>query len=301
MRVAVTIPAYNEEKTIGSVIEKTKSAMSGLPHKFRIFVVDDGSTDGTAKAARKAGADVFSHPYNYGLAETYRTEIKNALKYKPDVIVHIDADGQYIPDEIGKLLEPIIKKKADLVLGSRFMGSIEHMPLTKRLGNKAFSYTISKIIRLKVTDCQTGFRAFTRRFAEEVSIISTHTYTQEMIIRCVKDKFRIAEVPVHFAKRREGESKLISSPFGYAARAWINILRIYRDYEPLKFFGVIGTVLFTLGTLIGFYFLYLQAIGRGVVGHQGLSMLMLMLIFSGLQIILFGFLADKDNKRNSGL
>lgn len=298
MRVAITIPAYNEEKTIGSVIGKTKSAMSGTSHKFRIFVVDDGSTDGTAKAARNAGARVFSHPYNYGLAETYRTEIRNALRYRPDAIVHIDADGQYMPDEIQRLLEPIMKKRADLVLGSRFMGTIEHMPITKRLGNKAFSYMISKIIRLKVTDCQTGFRAFTREFAQKVNIISTHTYTQEMIIRCIKEKFRIAEVPVHFAKRKDGKSKLVSSSLSYAAKAWLNILRIYRDYEPLKFFGGIGTALLMFGAALGFFFLYLQLIGVGVGSrHTGLLFLMMMLLFSGLQIVLFGFLADKERAR----
>lgn len=296
MKVIVTIPAYNEEKTIGKVIADIKDAMNDSKYgDYRILVVNDGSKDKTAEVAKKAGAMVFSHPINYGLAETFRTETKLCLKLGADVIVHTDADGQYSAKEIPILLKRI-EEGYDLVLGSRFKGAIESMPLIKRLGNKAFSKVISNITNTKITDAQTGFRAFTREVAEKINLISTHTYTQEQIIRAVREKFKIIEIPAYFAKRKgDGKSRLMKNPFEYASRASINLLRIYRDYQPLKFFGFFGGLFLVFGLLIALYFVY-EHFTIGIQGHLGLLFLMLILIFSGLQIILFGFLADMSKK-----
>jgi glycosyltransferase involved in cell wall biosynthesis len=289
MKITVTVPAYNEAKSIGRLIKGIKDVMSSNKYNYNVLVVDDGSIDNTAEVAKKSGAIVYSHPKNYGLAETFKTEIKKCLKLKSDVIVHIDADGQYLPKEIPRLLKEI-KNGYDLVLGSRFKGKIEHMPLIKRFGNKAFSRVVSQISRIKISDAQTGFRAFTKEVAKEVPIISNHTYTQEQIIKTVREKFRIKEVPIYFAKRN-GKSKLISNPFEYAAKAWINIIRINRDYEPLKFFGSIGGFIFAIGFLIGLYLIYLH-FTSGIVGHFALIMLDILILSFGLQIITFGFLAD---------
>ncbi|MBI2135139.1 glycosyltransferase family 2 protein [Candidatus Woesearchaeota archaeon] len=293
MQIIVTIPAYNEERTIGKVVDSIHQAMKSSKYTYKILVVDDGSKDNTAGEAKRHNAMVYSHPKNYGLAETFNTEIKKALGLKADVIVHIDADLQYLPKEIPKLLEEI-NNGYDLVLGSRFKGKIESMPFIKRLGNKAFSRVISKVTGMKITDAQTGFRAFTREVAENIDIISNHTYTQEQIIKAVNQKFRIKEVPVYFAKRND-RSRLISSPFGYAIRAWINLIRLYRDYEPLKFFGVFGSFIFGIGFLIGLYLLYLH-LTSGIVGHFALIMLDILILSIGLQIIIFGFLADMLRK-----
>jgi glycosyltransferase involved in cell wall biosynthesis len=292
MLIVVTIPAYNEEKTIGKVVKNIRQALKAAKLRHKVLVVDDGSKDKTAAVARNAGAVVYSHPKNYGLAEAFRTEMEQALKLGADVIVHIDADGQYLPREIPKLVREV-EKGADLVLGSRFKGKIEHMPLIKRIGNIAFSKVISQLTRIKISDGQTGFRAFTRDVAKE-PIISRHTYTQEQIIRAVKRKFRIKEVPVYFA-RRKGKSRLMRNAFEYAAKAWINIIRLYRDYEPLKFFGWAGFFIFSLGFLIGIYLVYLH-ITEGIRGHFGLMMLDILILSVGLQIIIFGFLADMFKK-----
>jgi len=294
MKVVVTIPAYNEAKTIAPVIEAIKKVMDENKYKYEVLVVNDGSKDNTADVARKAGAKVFSHPINLGLAETYRTEMKKCLEMKADIIVHTDADGQYLARDIPRLIEPIVKKEADLVLGSRFKGKIEYMPALKKWGNRAFSKVISKIIRYKVSDCQTGFRAFTADFAKNVPVISTHTYTQETIIRAVRNKFRIKEVPVYFA-RRDGKSRLMSNPFEYATKAWINIFRIYRDYEPLKFFGLFGGFFILLGVVLGLALVY-TFLTTGKVGHIPLTILTMLLVVVGVQVLLFGFLADM-NKR----
>ena len=294
MKLVITIPAYNEAGTIGKVIEDIKQVFRNKKEKINILVVDDGSTDGTAKVAKKAGAKVISHPHNYGLAEAFRTEMKEALEIKPDVIVHTDADGQYKAEEIPKLLEPIENKEADLVLGSRFLGKIEEMPFIKRWGNRAFSKVISRITHVKITDGQTGFRAFTSEVASKTNVISTHTYTQEMIIRAVKEKFSVKEIPITFAKRKSGKSKLISNPLGYAVRAWINIFRIYRDFEPLKFFGKIAAIFIVPGVLLGLFMVFLF-LKQGYVGHIPSTILSMLLVISGLQILIFGFLADMKN------
>lgn len=298
MNILVTIPAYNEEQTLGKVISDIKAVMGRMKHKFRIMVVNDGSKDRTAEIAAEHGAIVFSHPHNYGLAETFRTEMERAKELKPDIIVHTDADGQYRSEDIPRLIEPIIQKKADLVLGSRFLGKIEHMPFMKKLGNKAFSRVISKITKIKITDGQTGFRAFTLDVAKKIDIISTHTYTQEMIIRAVKEKFRVIEVPVY--ARRTRKSRLMKShpiiqPFEYAVKAWINMFRTYRDYQPLKFFGSIGTLLMAVGGVVGLYIIYRLFVDGLIILDKIIPTMLLSLIFliTGLQIILFGFLADK--------
>ena len=289
MKIIVTIPAYNEEKSIGDVIKNIQEVMNQNKYNYEVLIVDDGSVDKTSEIAKNLGAVVYKHPKNYGLAETFKTEIERALKLNADIIIHIDADGQYSPKEIPQLIKQV-ENGYDLVLGSRFKGKIEHMPLIKRMGNIAFSKVISQLTDLKISDGQTGFRAFTKKIAKEVSIISDHTYTQEQIIRAVKQKFRIKEVPAYFAKR-SGKSRLMTNPFDYAIKAWINILRLYRDYEPLKFFGWSGFCISSIGFLIGLYLTYLH-FTEGITGHFGLMMLDVVILSIGLQIIIFGFLAD---------
>src|SRR3989338_2451106 len=121
MQIVITIPAYNEEKTIGGLIKNIHDVMKSTKYTYKILVVDDGSKDGTKEVAKNAGAGIYSHPKNYGLAETFKTEIKKSLVLGADIIVHIDADTQYQPKEIPKLLSEI-ENGYDLVLGSRFKG-----------------------------------------------------------------------------------------------------------------------------------------------------------------------------------
>ena len=293
MKLVVTVPAFNEEKTLGKVLDGISSAVRKFKLSSEIVVVDDGSTDGTATIARKHGASVISHHRNLGLAESFRTEMKEALDRGADLILHTDADGQYDSADLPNLLNPLLEEKADLVLGSRFLGKIEHMPFLNRWGNKAFSRVISTIIHQKVTDAQTGFRAFTREIAS-LPLTSTHTYTQEQVIRTAREHFRILEVPVRFARRHD-KSRLISNPFEYAIKAWVNILRINRDYAPLRFFGLIGGLFMLIGFALGIWIIvtFLQTGGVGGIPRVILSVLFLL---TGVQILLFGFLADMLRK-----
>ena len=293
MKIVVTMPAYNEEKTIASVIRRIFTVTRELKHKSEVIVIDDGSTDNTAKTARNAGATVYSHPKNYGLGEAFKTEIEKALERKADVIVHIDADGQYLPEEIPLLLEQI-KKGADLVLGSRFRGRIDGMPRTKKLGNRIFSLIVSYITKMRITDAQTGFRAFTRRVAEETKITSKFTYTPDQIIITNRKKFKIIEVPATFLKRN-GKSRLMKSPLDYGIRGGTNLIRLFRDYAPITFFGSIGLAFIAVGLMLGSWLLY-RLLTLGAIGKTPSIILTVLLTIVGLQFILFGFYADSRRK-----
>src|SRR3989344_4848187 len=286
--IMISIPAYNEERDIGRVLDEIHKAMSMTSYRYRILVYDDGSRDRTVEISRQHGALVVSHKRNKGLAQTFRDEMAECIRLKADVIVHTDADGQYPADAIPRLLEKI-DAGYDLVLGSRFKSGRVPLPFLKRLGNRAFAVVLSQLTGLRLTDTTTGFRAFTREVAEQITFINTFTYTQEQIIKAAKQKFRIAEIPI--AARRTRASRLFKNPWQYAVKAWINIFRIYRDYEPLSFFGRIGGAFFALGFVIGLWLLYRFAM-YGSVGRLPSTILSMLLMMIGLQIILFGFFAD---------
>lgn len=287
MNIIISIPAYNEERTISPVIEEIKNSLRDKEWNYNILVVDDGSTDKTAEVARQCGAIVVTKKHS-GLAETFKAEMQECLKLKADMIVHTDADGQYRPRHIPELIQKV-QQGYDLVLGSRFQHQNSSMPLLNRIGNKAFAKVISSLIKVKLTDTTTGFRAFTAEVAREINFINTFTYTQEQIIKAAKQGFRITEVPISTCKTRE--SRLFKNPFQYAIRAWINIIRIYRDYEPLTFFGRIGLFFFFSGLVVGLWLFY-RFLTLGYVGRMPSLILTALLILIGIQIVLFGFLAD---------
>ncbi|MHC1591417.1 MAG: glycosyltransferase family 2 protein, partial [Candidatus Helarchaeales archaeon] len=167
-KIMAIIPAYNEEKSIRWVIEGTKK------HVTEVLVLNDGSIDNTATIAADAGARVISNDYQMGLGITMKKAFKNALRLDADIVITIDADGQYDPEEIPKLLQPILSNEADLVLGSRFMekGSIEKMSKVKKIGNKVFTWATNRFTGLHLTDSATGFRAFRKEVLKEIPITS---------------------------------------------------------------------------------------------------------------------------------
>jgi len=291
MNVVITIPAYNEEKTIGKVVNEIKQVMDKTKYNYKILVIDDGSRDKTIEIAKKFGTIVYSNKKNLGLIETFKIEMKKCIDIGADIIVHTDADGQYFAQDIPRLIKKI-EEGYDLVIGSRFKLKNKNLPFSKNIGNKAFAWIFSNIMKKKITDTTSGFRAFTKNIAK-IGLINDFTYTQEQLIRAYKMNYKIGEIPIKTRKTRK--SRLFKHPLQYAFKAWINIFRIYRDYKPLSFFGGTGLVLLSLGVLIGLYFIYLH-LTTGIKGHIGLLFLMLLFIFSGIQIILFGFLADMNKK-----
>tara|TARA_Y100000310_G_C20700067_1_gene828943 strand:- start:4678 stop:5559 length:882 start_codon:yes stop_codon:yes gene_type:complete len=288
-KIIITIPAYNEEHTIGPVIKEIKQVMDTTSYNYQIQVINDGSQDNTIEVAKNAGANVYSFNRNKGLAEAFKFEMEKCLENKADIIVHTDADGQYHPKHIPELVRKV-EAGYDLVLGSRFKGGLEYMSFMKKLGNKLFATLFSKILKTNITDTTTGFRAFTPDVAREIKLINTFTYTQEQLIKASFQRFKITEIPI--VSRKTRESRLFKNPLEYALRAWMNILRIYRDYKPLKFFGGIGLFFFSIGFVIGFILL-LKFIRLGVIERVPTLILGVLFMLIGIQMILFGFLADK--------
>lgn len=287
MRVIITIPAYNEERTISKIIPEIKAVMGRNLYNYQILVLDDGSIDKTAELAKKLGARVFSNKKNQGLAETFKEEMRRCLELKGEIIVHTDADGQYPSAYIPEMIRRV-EEGCDLVLGSRFGKGNYSGSLMKKIGNLAFAKVFTNLLKTRITDTTTGFRAFNAKVAE-LPLINDFTYTQEQLIRVGKAKMKIGEVPIK--TRRTRKSKLFKNSFDYAFKAWVNILRIYRDFAPLKFFGYIGGGLVLMGVLIGLYVTY-NFLMTGRVGGIPRVILTALLMLTGIQVIIFGFLAD---------
>lgn len=285
MKIIAIIPAYNEESTIGDIIRTTCLYVN------EILVVNDGSTDKTAQVAENAGASVMDNIINRGLGRTVQRGYDEAIKRGANIVVQIDADGQYDPEEIPKLIEPIIENKADFVLGSRLENLKYKMPRVKEFGNKAFSWLLRRITGTDIKDGQTGFRAIRREVLENVRSRGDFTYTQEMIIKASNEGWRIESIPVNFYPRNAGESRLISSPIDYAWRAWIIIFRTMRDYDPLRFFGIPGIILIISGLFMGTGIIYKFAL-VGFIGHTPSVILTALLIMSGIQLLFLALMAD---------
>ena len=255
MKLIVIIPAYNEELTIGSVI-KSIPEVNGRISKTEVIVVNDGSKDKTKEIAEENGARVVSHSSNKGVGMAFRTGIEEALKRKADIIVNVDADGQFNPEDIPKLIEPILDDKADFVTATRFKDGhlIGNMPFIKKIGNKMFTSLTSFLVGQKFTDTQCGFRAYSREAALRLNLYGKFTYTQEVFLDLANKGLRIMEVPLYVkAKREFGKSKVVKSVPKYIFQALTIIIRSIRDYKPLAFFGVIGLFSFVLGLISGIF------------------------------------------------
>jgi glycosyltransferase involved in cell wall biosynthesis len=297
MKLVVMIPAHNEEKTIGEVIKDIPREIKGI-ERVEVLVVEDGSTDRTFMVAEDAGADVIiNSKEKIGLAKTFKKGLDAALEMDADIIVNIDADNQYDPKEIPKLIKPIVEGDAEIVLGSRFSGTIEHMPAQKRIGNRIATFITRRLSGLPISDAQTGFRSLSRDAALRLNILSKFTYTQETIIQASFKGMKVIEVPVKF-RRRDGRSRLISNIFSYAKNAGATIITTYLNYKPLKVFLGIGGFLMLLGLLIGSrVFIHFIITGQ-VSPYLPSAVLTAILMIVGFQVVTIGLFAEmvKSNR-----
>lgn len=203
--LAVVVPARNEETTIGELLDRV-AALRVPGCELRTFVVDDGSTDRTAELARSRGATVVAHPVNRGLGAAVRTGLRAAVEAGAVAVAYLDADLEYFPEDIPDLVEPVLSGRADYVLGSRFLGGVRGMRLHRRLGNYAFTGLLVLLTGRRMTDGQTGMRAFSREAAEKAEIIHDYNYAQVLTLDLVRKGFRVEEVPIRYRVREHGES-----------------------------------------------------------------------------------------------
>jgi len=190
MRIAVVVPAYNEEKTVGGVVAAL------LPRADRVFVVDDGSTDRTAAVAAAAGAEVIGHFMNRGLGAALGTGIAAAVRAGAEFVVTFDADGQHRAEDVPRLVEPLAAGRADAAIGCR-TADRRRMPATRRLANWIGNALTFALFGLWVRDSQSGLRAFTRRAAAEMEIMTDRMEVSSEIVKEIRRHgWRLAEVPI---------------------------------------------------------------------------------------------------------
>jgi len=254
-------------------------------------VVDDGSTDDTAAVAREAGATVVQHHTNRGLGRAFATATRHALDTGADIIVNIDADGQYDPAEMPELIEPVQRREADMAIGTRDVLSLDHMPRAKQVGNTIGSLVTSLLAGQRIRDAQTGYRAMTRELAAKLVLSGTYTYVQESLIQAAHKGFNIAQVPVTFREREAGDSRLITSLTEYIRNAAGIVIRTYRDHRPMQAFGLIALIFFVAAAVPGVQVLR-NFLATGQFELLGRGLLVLLLAVTGAGALVLGLLAD---------
>jgi glycosyltransferase involved in cell wall biosynthesis len=204
-RIAV-VPAYNESASIASVVRELREADS----EFEIIVVDDGSTDNTARLAAEAGAHVVRLPYNLGIGGAVQTGYQYAREHGFDLAVQVDGDGQHDPGQIPLLLAPILDGRADMVVGTRFAGEGSYRPpLLRRFGIRIFARVVSLVVRQRVTDTTSGFRAVNRKALCLFASDYPHDYPEvEATVLVFRHCLRMEEVPVAMRSRAGGRSSI---------------------------------------------------------------------------------------------
>ncbi|MHA1221724.1 MAG: glycosyltransferase family 2 protein [Candidatus Heimdallarchaeaceae archaeon] len=288
-KISVIIPAYDEEKTIGKAIDKVK------PYCQNVIVVNDGSKDNTKKIAEQKGAIIVDHKLNQGLGQSLRDGIKRALAIGSKVIINFDADLQYRAEEIPMLVYYIFHEDYDLVMGSRFKGEIEEMPLMKKFGNRAYTRLLRYLTKTGISDGQTGFRAFTSNFAKMIKIRGDFTYTQEMILEAITRRAKIGEVPIHFDRRADGKSRLMKNPLHFAKSSGIFLIKVLVDLNPLKIFSLFSGVLIVIGFYLGGSEL-INWIITGVMENPILIITGIVIIMGAIIILSFAVLTSSTRR-----
>jgi len=204
-KVAVLIPAYNEAENIATVLERIPDEVCGQP--IAVLVVDDGSRDGTGDIAEEAGAVVARHVINRGGGAALRTGYRLLSQSGANIVVTLDADGQHLPSEMHRLVEPVLKGEVDVAHGSRVLGEAEPNAFARELGIIFFNRLVSFITRTKVTDCSNGYRAVRASVLPQLVLRQEQFHTSEFMIEAIKRGIPAKEVPVTVARRMHGHSK----------------------------------------------------------------------------------------------
>ena len=210
--VLLFLPAYDEAEAIGGVIARIPTTVAG--HQVRCLVIDDGSTDGTGMVAKAAGVEVMRFDQNQGLGAAVRAGLAAGVAMGAVAVAFCDADGEYAPEELERLLAPILAGDADYVIGSRFVGGRPRLMHTNRMiGNRLLTLWVRRMTRLPVTDGQSGYRALSLAAASAAEIIHDFNYAQVLTLDLVGKGFRYGEVPISYQFRTTGESFVKLGPY----------------------------------------------------------------------------------------
>ena len=278
----VCIPTYNEERKIKEVVKKA------LPHVDKVIVCDDGSTDKTAVLAEKAGATVISHEKNLGYGAAISTLFDYCRKNNAEIMVTLDGDGQHNPDQIPDLINVILKHNVDVVIGSRSLSDDKDLPSYRRTGIKIITSTINSATNLKVTDSQSGFRAYSKAAIDLMHITeSGMAASTEILVKISNNGLSMAEVPITVSYSCDTSTE---HPVSHGAHVIGTTLKYVSIKHPMYFYGIPGILLFISGLIMGVSFLdgYLDPVAPKVL--YGLILGSIISILLGSMLIITSIL-----------
>ena len=264
MKLIIQIPCFNEQETLPETLKDLPTSIAGVT-TIEIVVIDDCSTDETVAVANLHHVDhVVQNRRNLGLARSFSRGLDACLKLGADIIVNTDGDNQYRGADIEKLIRPILNKDADLVLGDRQLSKMRRISPWKCLLQRLGSAVVTRLSKVDAPDAVTGFRALSRDAALRINILSSFSYTTEMIIQAGRKNFAVVSVPIR-TNPETRPSRLFKSVPDFIRKQMITILRMYVMYQPLKFFLLIGAVLGIAGSIpiARFIFYYFSGDGAG--------------------------------------
>ena len=297
MKLFVQIPCLNEEETLPAVLKTIPKKVAGF-EMVEILIIDDGSTDKTVEVAKKLGVKHFvHHRTNRGLARSFTDGLDYALAHGADVIVNTDGDNQYPQADIPKLTKPILNGLADIVIGDRQTGQVQHFGLFKKIMQRFGSWIVNKAAQTNVPDTVSGFRAYTREAAIKMYIVNSFSYCTESIIHAGRNRLAITSVPVT-TNPPTRKSRLFKNIFQHMYKSGRVIAKSYFMHEPLKVFVIPGLSLLTI-SLFPFLRYLILTIGASNPGQHIQSLLLGVAIFtSGLLFCVLGVIADliKSNR-----
>ncbi len=285
-RVIAGLPAFNEERYIGTIVLKTRKYVD------EVIIVDDGSEDQTADIARLAGATVIQHKQNKGYGASIQALFAEAKKRDPDVFVLLDADFQHNPDEIPLLIKPI-SEGSDVVIGSREKRK-EDIPRYRRFGQRIISYFSRILSGERVSDSESGFRVFSRKAIDSLALKENGmAVSAETIARAAEKGLKITERPITIRYTADGSTL---NPFVHGFGVLRRIIVMISERRPLFFFGLGGIVLIALGLVAGFIALGIVFKGGGAV--TGWALIASLLLVVGAFSVFTGIILNVLMKRN---
>jgi glycosyltransferase involved in cell wall biosynthesis len=290
IKLIIQIPCYNEEETIGVALDALPREIPGVD-VVEWLIIDDGSTDRTVDVARAHGVDhVVSNHVNRGLARAFTSGLDFCLKNGADIIVNTDADNQYNADDIPKLIGPILRREAEIVVGERPINDTDHFSPTKKVLQRVGSWVVQMASGTKIPDAPSGFRAITREAATRLDVFDNYTYTLETIIQAGRKNMSITSVPIRTNEDLR-PSRLVKDIPTYIQRSLFTIVRIFMTYRPFRFFAFLGGIGIMLGLVPSIRFLIFYFEGRGD-GHIQSLIFAVLFIGLGVTMIAVGLMAE---------